>query len=54
LIRQEFVRGTAERGEGGIALILLGEQYVKAAVCYDFGKPLVVEEVEIDRPRWAK
>ena len=24
---------------------------MKAAVCYEFGKPLVVEEVEIDTPR---
>ena len=24
---------------------------MKVAVCYEFGKPLVVEEVEIDTPR---
>ena len=24
---------------------------MKAAVCYEFGKPLVIEEVEIDPPR---
>lgn len=26
---------------------------MKATVCYEFGKPLVVEEVDIDEPiRW--
>ena len=24
---------------------------MKAAVCYEFGKPLVVEEIEIDPPK---
>ena len=24
---------------------------MKAAVCYEFGKPLIVEEVEIDPPQ---
>ena len=24
---------------------------LKAALCYEFGKPLVVEEVELDPPR---
>jgi len=28
-----------------------GEPKLKAAVCYEFGKPLVVEEVDIDAPR---
>ena len=27
---------------------------MKAAVCYEFGKPLVIEELEIDPPKQAE
>jgi Zn-dependent alcohol dehydrogenase len=30
------------------------EEHVRAAVCYEFGKPLVVEEVEIDPPEMGE
>ena len=26
-------------------------EFMKAAICYEFGKPLAVEEVAIDEPR---
>ena len=27
---------------------------MRAAVCYEFGQPLVVEEIEIDSPQWGE
>ena len=27
---------------------------MKAAVCYEYGKPLVIEELEIDPPQWGE
>jgi D-arabinose 1-dehydrogenase-like Zn-dependent alcohol dehydrogenase len=31
-----------------------GARYIKAAVCYKFDEPLVVEETEIDPPQMGK